>query len=85
MADTTGTLRRPASARCRSWARRRATRLRAVPADRATARALGTSPGQPVLQVRRTAIGLGGRPVEYRVSTIVTTAHDYVNLLSRPS
>ena len=60
-------------------------RLRAVPADRATARALGTSPGQPVLQVRRTAIGLGGRPVEYRVSTIVTTAHDYVNLLSRPS
>ena len=43
------------------------------------------APGQPVLQVRRTAIGLGGRPVEYRVSTIVTTAHDYVNLLSRPS
>jgi len=38
-----------------------------------------------VLQVRRTAIALGGRPVEYRVSTVVTTAHDYVNLLSRPS
>ena len=60
-------------------------RLRAVAADRASARALGVSPGVPVLQVRRTAIALGGRPVEYRVSTVVTTAHDYVNLLSRPS
>ena len=60
-------------------------RLRAVGADRASARALGVTPGMPVLQVRRTAIALGGRPVEYRVSTIVTTAHDYVNLLSRPA
>ena len=60
-------------------------RLRGVAADRASARALGLSPGVPVLQVRRTAIALGGRPVEYRVSTVVTTAHDYVNLLSRPS
>jgi GntR family transcriptional regulator len=60
-------------------------RLRAVAADRASARALGVSIGTPMLQVRRTAIALGGRPVEYRVSTIVTSAHDYVNLLSRPS
>ena len=60
-------------------------RLGAVAADRSIARALGVSPGVPVLQVRRTAIALGGRPVEYRVSTIVTTAHDYVNQLSRPS
>lgn len=60
-------------------------RLRAVAADRASARALGIPLGSPVLQVRRTAIALGGRPVEYRISTIVTTAHDYVNLLSRPS
>jgi GntR family transcriptional regulator len=60
-------------------------RLRAVGADRASARALGVAPGQPVLEVRRTAIALGGRPVEYRVSTIVTAAHDYVNLLSRPA
>ncbi|MFO1311081.1 MAG: GntR family transcriptional regulator [Burkholderiales bacterium] len=60
-------------------------RLRAVAADRASARALGVSLGTPMLQVRRTAIALGGRPVEYRVSTIETTAHDYVNLLSRPS
>lgn len=60
-------------------------RLSAVAADRTIARALGVSPGVPVLQVRRTAIALGGRPVEYRVSTVVTAAHDYVNLLSRPS
>ena len=60
-------------------------RLGAVAADRSIARALGVSPGVPVLQVRRTAIALGGRPVEYRVSTIVTTAHDYVNQLSRLS
>jgi GntR family transcriptional regulator len=60
-------------------------RLRAVAADRASARALGIGVGQPVLQVRRTAIALGGRPVEYRVSTVVTTRHEYVNLLSRPS
>ncbi|MCC6868015.1 MAG: GntR family transcriptional regulator [Burkholderiales bacterium] len=60
-------------------------RLRAALADRANARALGVSPGVPVLQVRRTAIALGGRPVEYRVSTIVTTTHDYVNQLSRPT
>ncbi len=60
-------------------------RLRAALTDRANARALGVPLGMPVLQVRRTAIALGGRPVEYRVSTIVTSAHDYVNLLSRPA
>lgn len=60
-------------------------RLRAVGADRSAARVLGVAPGQPVLQVRRVALGLGGRPVEWRVSTVVTAQHDYVNLLSRPA
>ncbi len=60
-------------------------RLRAVGADRAAARVLGVTPGQPVLQVRRVALGLGGQPVEWRVSTLVTTQHDYVNLLTRPT
>ncbi len=60
-------------------------RLRAMGADRAAARVLGVTPGQPVLQVRRVAIGLGGRPVEWRVSTVVTAQHDYVNLLQRPA
>ena len=58
-------------------------RLRAVGADRAAARVLGVAPGAPVLQVRRVAIALGGQAVEWRVSTVLTTQHDYVNLLSR--
>ncbi len=60
-------------------------RVRAVGADRATVRVLGVALGQPVLQVRRIALGLGGQPVEWRISTVVTAQHDYVNLLSRLS
>jgi GntR family transcriptional regulator len=59
-------------------------RARAVAADRNTARVLGVAAGAPVMQVRRTALTFGDRPVEYRVSTIDTAQHDYVNLLSRP-
>lgn len=60
-------------------------RLRAVGADRNTARVLGVAVGQPMLQVRRVALGLGGQPVEWRISTVATAQHDYVNLLSRPA
>ena len=60
-------------------------RLRAVAADRGAARVLGVAPGAPVLQVRRVAIALGGQAVEWRVSTVVSTQHDYVNLLLRPA
>lgn len=60
-------------------------RLRAVGADRAAARVLGVPVGQPVLQVRRVALGLGDQPVEWRISTVVTGQHDYVNLLTRPA
>ena len=60
-------------------------RLRAVGADRSAARVLGVAMGQPVLQVRRVALDLSARPVEWRVSTVVTAQHDYVNLLSRPA
>lgn len=59
-------------------------RLRAVGADRSIARVLGVPQGQPMLQVRRVAIALGGKPVEWRVSTVMTGQHEYVNLLSRP-
>lgn len=59
-------------------------RARAVPADRAAARVLGLAPGTPVMQVHRTALTFGDKPVEYRLSTINTTQHDYVHLLSRP-
>jgi len=60
-------------------------RARAVAADRAAARVLGVAAGTPVMQVRRTALTFGDRPVEYRVSTINTAHHDYVQLLSRPA
>lgn len=60
-------------------------RARAVPADRWAARVLGTAPGQPVMQVRRTAQSFGARPVEYRVSVINTLQHEYVHQLSRPA
>jgi GntR family transcriptional regulator len=46
---------------------------------------LGIPLGTPVMQVRRTALTFGDRPVEYRVSTIDTRHHDYVHLLSRPT
>jgi GntR family transcriptional regulator len=59
-------------------------RLRATGADRAAARVLGIAVGQPVLQVRRVALDLSGKPVEWRVSTVMTGQHEYVNLLSRP-
>jgi GntR family transcriptional regulator len=60
-------------------------RARAVGADRLAARILGLAPGTPVMQVRRTALTFGEKPVEYRVSTIDTAQHDYVRLLSRPA
>ena len=60
-------------------------RLSAAAADRQAARVLGVTSGAPVLQVRRVAIALGGRAVEYRVSTVQTAQHEYVNLLSRPT
>lgn len=59
-------------------------RLRAVAAERAMARLLGVETGAPMLQVRRTAFALGGRAVEYRVSTVRTGRHEYVSLLARP-
>jgi GntR family transcriptional regulator len=60
-------------------------RARAVAADRAAARVLGVAAGTPVMQVQRTALTFGDKPVEYRVSTINTAYHDYVQLLSRPA
>lgn len=60
-------------------------RARAGAADRASARVLGIAPGVPVMHVHRTALTFGDRPVEYRHSTIDTTHHDYVNLLTRPA
>jgi GntR family transcriptional regulator len=60
-------------------------RARARAADRNAARVLGLAVGVPVMQVNRTALTFGDRPVEHRVSIINTAHHDYVNLLSRPA
>ena len=60
-------------------------RARARAADRNAARVLGVAVGLPVMQVNRTALTFGDRPVEHRVSIINTAHHDYVNLLSRPA
>lgn len=60
-------------------------RARAVAADRNAARILGVPQGMPVMQVQRTALTFGDKPVEHRLSTINTTQHDYVHLLSRPA
>lgn len=60
-------------------------RARAVAADRTAARVLGVAVGAPLLQVRRTALTFGDKPVEFRVSALNTAHHDYVHLLSRPS
>jgi GntR family transcriptional regulator len=63
---------------------RAAERARAVAAERSSARVLGIASGHPVMQVRRTALSFGDKPVEYRVSVIHTARHDYVHVLSRP-
>jgi GntR family transcriptional regulator len=57
-------------------------RLRAVAVRGEDAIALGLKTGQPVLEVHRSALSFGDKPVEYRVSTINTALHDYVNLLA---
>ena len=59
-------------------------KLRAVAADAGSAALLDVAVGTPLLAVDRVAYTFGDRPVEYRVSTINTAHHDYVQLLSRP-
>lgn len=58
-------------------------RARATAAGRETARILGVPLGSPVLEVHRVALTFGDRPVEYRISTVNTTNHDYVSLLAK--
>ena len=58
-------------------------RARAVAASSETARVLGVAQGAPVLELRRTALSFGDKPVEYRVSTVLTGVHEYVQTLSR--
>ena len=49
------------------------------------ARVLGVAGGAPVMQLRRTALSFGDRPVEWRTSIVNTALHEYVHRLSRPA
>jgi GntR family transcriptional regulator len=60
-------------------------RARAIAADRGAARILGVAAGSPLLQIRRTALSFGDKPVEYRVSSLNSAHYEYVHLLSRPN
>ncbi len=59
-------------------------RARAASCSADVARILGLRTGVPVIEVHRVALSFGEKPVEYRVSTIDTSTHDYVNTLSKP-
>ena len=56
-------------------------RIRAVAADQATARLLGTEAGAPLLAVDRLTLTYGDRPVEVRRGLCVTSAYHYLNEL----
>ena len=58
-------------------------RARAAAVDRTHARLLGLAAGSPVMEVHRLALTFGDKPVEYRISTINTQAHDYVSVLAK--
>ncbi len=60
-------------------------RARATAAGKAVAGVLALPVGTPVMEVHRLALTFGDKPVEYRVSTINTQAHDYVSMLSKKS
>lgn len=60
-------------------------RARATAAGATVARVLAVPAASPVMEVHRLALTFGDKPVEYRISTINTQAHDYVSMLSKKS
>ena len=54
-------------------------KLRAVPADAASARILGVKAGDPLLAVDRVTLTYGDRPVEWRRGLCTTKHHHYAN------
>jgi GntR family transcriptional regulator len=60
-------------------------RARAVTPTLEASRILGLASRLPMLEVHRTALTFGDKPVEYRISTINTQHYDYVSLLSKRS
>lgn len=62
---------------------RASERLRAIAAPRDVATLLGIAPGEPILAIRRLAIGLHGDPIEWRVSHVQTSDFEYLNERTR--
>jgi len=56
-------------------------RLRAVPADRASAELLNVAEGSPLLSVERVSFSYGDKPVEWRRGLYSTNDHCYFNKL----
>lgn len=56
-------------------------RLRAVPADRASAELLKVGEGTPLLSVERVSFSFGNKPVEWRRGLYLTSNHCYFNEL----
>lgn len=56
-------------------------RLRAVVADPREAELLGVSPGHPLLEIDRIALGIDRKPVEWRLSHCLTTDHYYLSII----
>lgn len=53
-------------------------RLRATSATEAQARLLGAETGAPLLEVRRVAYSYNDQPIEWRISHVDTTRHEYL-------
>jgi GntR family transcriptional regulator len=53
-------------------------RTRAIGASRNTAKALGVGIGTPLLEIHRIALSFDEQPIEYRISSVNSTQHDYV-------
>ncbi|NDP41360.1 MAG: GntR family transcriptional regulator [Aromatoleum sp.] len=56
-------------------------KLKAIPADAASARILNVAPGHPLLAVERVTLTYGDRPVEWRRGLCATHHHHYLNQL----
>ena len=56
-------------------------RIRAVPAERASAEVLGVAEGSPLLSVERLSYSYGDKPVEWRRGLYSTAEHCYFNNL----
>ena len=56
-------------------------RLRAVAADRESAKILGVAEGAPLLSVERVTFSYGEEPIEWRRGVYNTAAHFYLNEL----